>query len=265
MPRMLARLFAVYCTARLAGALQVASDSEKGCDCLSWPAAFAPKHAADCAGMHEPYVCDRFLMKLPNESFCLNSWFGAATKQWCYVSKACQRGENLTWAQDGVQPNVLFRTCEAKDKRLGDKKIMDLHAWCKDNNLDVGVAAQWAYPTWQREKLSEVMSFWGLEAPAGAPNATAVNATLKAGLQELEASGKTTFFNSQTERSPFGVVEGQQLYWMNLGQPFIQLVLSGKEHSMQPGEVNDVKCVAGCEHNEKPWWHELNKIGAGDA
>jgi len=254
-------LLTICCAPHLGESLQVDVDSdvEKGCGCLSWREAFTPKYGANCDGMGDPYLCQSFLMQLPAENFCMNYFFGNTT-QWCYTPAHCKKAQKLTWAADGKESKkVAWMECGGKKHQyLQQKKMLDLSAWCRKNDLDVGVAAQFAYPTLEKEVLTGVQSYWNVPPFPNTP-IIPVNETLKPKLQELVESKRSMFITSSSKRSPFAVVEGREFYWINLATPFIQLVINGKEHSMRPGEVNDVKCVAGCEKTANPWWTALNK------
>lgn len=268
MSKSLAFLLYVCCSAYLTTAMMLKNTTATdNCDCVSWKDAFNEHNGANCWNMHDPYVCSTFLMKLPNENFCMNAMFGN-TQQWCYVASDCKMGQNLTWVDDDVTSNLLWKECDSELPSLKDKKIVDLFAWCKQNNLDIGVAAQFAYPL-ADEKLFEVMPYWELELPKDAPaNLTVakkneLSEELSEQLQQQEESGQTMFYRSQTQHSPFGVSEGKKFYWLNLGDAFINLLVTGRANETwkHAGVVTTAACVAGCENNTKPWWSVLNNLG----
>mmetsp|Transcript_80825 Transcript_80825/g.228949 ORF Transcript_80825/g.228949 Transcript_80825/m.228949 type:complete len:262 (+) Transcript_80825:49-834(+) len=259
MSKILTCLLAASCTA--AAGLSSAGEAGK-CDCVSWADAYAHR-GANCANLKDPYVCAAFLMKLPSESFCMNAKFGSGS-QWCYVASDCKEGKNLTWLDDGEKSDLLWKECGAHSPRLGDKKVDQLTAWCDKHDLDVGVAAQFAYAVAQ-ENLYEVMPYWDLKLPKDAE--TNITVVAKDKMQPFlarqlakQAQAHATFYKSGTDHSPFGIAEGGRFYFLNVRKELEEMLVGGRESELwdHPHVMTAAKCVAGCKRNEEVWWSPLN-------
>jgi len=250
-------LLALAAYASSAVMVQHVSDS---CECLAWQDAF--QKGADCSSMGDE-TCAKFFMELPNEQFCLNENFGHTDpKQWCYVSSSCESAENLQWAKS-ISHDVKFKWCSAEEAKLGDKAPMELKAWTAANNLEVGLAVHFAYPTWQSEKLTkDVLSFFGVTLPADAPAAEFKSASLtpvlRQRLQKQADAGRPTLIISTAGHPPFGIMRGKELYWLNFSDEQLELLKKGKDFFSHKGTMNALKCVAGCDEVVPAWMSPIN-------
>jgi len=235
--------------------LHVGAASAESCECLGWQDAYS-KHGAKCGDGHEldtvgipgfiareiPQIgyefCAMFFQSLPNSKYCLNDKFSGTPAEWCYVSDACTEG-----AKSGGPLHT--RNCtRGRDATLGEMKFEEFAAYVHENKLELGLTVQFAYPTWQKEKLPDVQAFWGLAAPE---DAKPIDAELRARLQAQVDSGKTMFFTSRDGHPPYAVSEGAKLYYINFAEP-------GHIDFARKEDMNRWACVAGCGSANRPLW-----------
>mmetsp|Transcript_119043 Transcript_119043/g.265708 ORF Transcript_119043/g.265708 Transcript_119043/m.265708 type:complete len:275 (-) Transcript_119043:96-920(-) len=246
--------------------LHRASDS---CECLGWQDAYKA-HGADCSSMGDE-TCTKFFMNLPNEKVCLNEDFGKTNpKQWCYVSSSCQSGQALTWDRafrfgQKRTDQAKFKWCGEDDTKLADKTPSELKEWTTANDLEIGLAVHFSYPTWQPEKLTtDVLSFFGVEPPADAPReefrAAPLTPELRERLQKQADTGKATLILSTAGHPPFGIMKGKELYWLNFSDEQLALLTSGQDFFAHKGTMNNVKCVAGCDEVVATWMSPINAM-----
>jgi len=239
--------------------VQHASNS---CECLGWQDAY--QQGADCSTMGDE-TCAKFFRNLPNEQFCLNEDFGRTSpKQWCYVSSSCASGEALQWRTQG-SGDVKFKWCGATEAKLSDKTPPELKAWTTANDLEIGLAVHFSYPTWQSEKLTtDVLSFFGVALPSDAPalefKAEPLTPELRERLQKQADAGTPTLIISTAGHPPFGIMQGKELYWLNFSEEQLALLKSGGDFFAQKGAMNDVKCVAGCDKVVAPWMSPIIEL-----
>jgi len=235
------------------------------CECLAWQDSYR-NHGADCSKMGDE-TCAKFFMNLPNEKFCLNENFGRTNpKQWCYVSASCATGHPLEWNTSNVK-DVKYKWCGVEEAKLADKTPLQLKSWTTANDLEIGLAIHFAYPTWQPEKLtSNVLDFFGLQPPADAPQeefrSQPLNQQpdLRDRLQKRADEGTPTLILSTVGHPPFGVMSGSKLYWLNFSDEQLALLNRGEDFFSHKGIMNDVKCVAGCDGAVNPWMSPINKM-----
>jgi len=260
-------LLSICVSAHLATALNLnvraaASDS---CACVGYQDAFENLHA-DCSVLGDE-LCTKYIMRMPNEQVCMNNFIGDAETQWCYVSESCAEGKSLQFARakfpfTATKTAAKWKSCGPDEKSLGQMTLPELNDWCIKNDLDLGLVAQFAYPTWTEGKLPDVWSFWGVPPPEGALAASfevgTVSAQLKEKLQAQVDSGKPMFFTSPSGHPPFAVSEGNKLYYINFGDKIMAQLVSGADFFEHPGIINEMKCVAGCDEVSVAWWSPLD-------
>lgn len=249
----------------MAVSLNVKDATSSTCDCVGYQDAFSSLHA-DCSILGDE-LCTKFIKRIPNEKICMNEMIGKSDMQWCYVSPSCAEGQALQWANPLLslflgKSAAKWKKCGATEKSFGQMTVTELAAWCNKNDMDLGLVAQFAYPTWAEDKLPAVWSFWGVHPPAGAPESSfrvaPVSDTLKNKLLAQTASGKPMFFSSPSGHPPFGVSEGKALYYINFGKKIEEQARKGGDFFEHPGIINDIKCIAGCDKVEDAWWSPLD-------
>mmetsp|Transcript_3156 Transcript_3156/g.9456 ORF Transcript_3156/g.9456 Transcript_3156/m.9456 type:complete len:270 (-) Transcript_3156:132-941(-) len=266
-----AQLFIIGCLARLTSAsiadesvsliqkdsrLKIAaSASDSSCECLGWKDAYT-KHGASCGDGHEldlagipgpiaktiPQLsfefCSMYFGNLPNDNYCMNKKWLADPTEWCYVPAGCTEGTPIQ------NRTLATKDCNKEaDATLGEMKFEELAAYAYRNKLELGLMVQYAFPTWDGEKLPDVQAFWGLPAPA---DAKPISTELRERLEAQVKSGKTMFIVSRNGHPPFGVSEGEKLYYINFNPT--QADFSHKE------DMNLWGCVAGCGSENKALW-----------
>ena len=98
------------------------------------------------------------------------------------------------------------------------------------------------------------MEFFGLKSLDNvAPEIKPMSDELRAKVQEVVDSGKTTMVTSFSGHPPYGIIEGKKLHYLNFSEEHNRLVLEGKDAWAHPENMNQVKCVAGCEVNSPIW------------
>lgn len=258
------------CAGRCTSALKVrgdetplpASRADSECECLSWKKAFTD-YGANCDKAGED-ICGLFVARLPDEKFCMNSFVGMYhPQQWCYVSANCESGNKLDWAVDSYHGRARWKQCDTNQRFLGDTNFTDLHDWSVKNNLDIGMVAQFAFPTWDWGELQSVMNFFDAHMPPDAPwkEDQHISEEDRQRLQAMVDSGASMFYASRTSHPPFGVSEGKKFYYINHGVSIANVVMAGGAFHSQPNKINDVVCAGGCGNASKPtWWEEwVNK------
>lgn len=241
---------------RPAGPRAAGNGTSASCQCLGWKDAYA-LHGAQCGLGHEVDVygrpgaetvkdlsvafefCWMYFNALPNDNYCMNVKWEPAPAQWCYVSQDCPEGQT----PEGSGP-LKTKTCvQGHDASLGEMKFEDFAAYIYRNKLELGLSVQFAYPTWQPEKLPDVQAFWGLPQPS---DAQPISEELRARLQQQVDSGKPMFFTSRSGHPPYCLMEGKKLYYINFNPD-------------NPGfakreDMSLFACVAGCGAENKPIW-----------
>jgi len=224
-----------------------------------------------------PEICEKFILKLDMDDFCINNVVESSKNKfayessasWCYVLPTCERGLDQTWGQGHVESEegpgspVKWRPCAAEEFHLRDKNLYNLSSWAWQLDLDVGLAAKFAYATFDGGQLPQVMHHFNVSAPEGAPatkfEAEPESETLKNKLKAKKESGETVFYASESGLPPFGISEGSKFYWVNFGDQAETAVKEGEELLEHPGMISNVKCVAGCETVNPTWWSPLNE------
>jgi len=221
------------------------------CTCLPWHDAYN-MHKSKCGYGREMYIngmmgknygpafaqqdknmkfefCEQYFYNLPADNFCQNEKFGDGVPNWCYVSPECSEGTHLYGP-------LSTKTCASgRDKLLSDMRFEDFAAYAYKNKPEMGLMVQYAYPTWQGEKLPDVMEFWGLKGDA---QAKPLSEDLRRRLQAQVDSGKTVFFTSRSGHPPFGIAEGGKLYYMNFNP-------AGNPGFAKREDMNTWGCVGG--------------------
>jgi len=225
------------------------------CKCVGWKDAYS-KLGAKCGGGHELDIvpmpgfmarmipqmsyefCQMYFSNLPNDNYCMNTKFGQQSPtEWCYVRADC--------VGSGKNGTLQTKSCtRGQDATLGEMRFEDFAAYAHRSKLELGLMTQFAFPTWEGEKLPDVQAFWGLPAPA---DAKPISEELRGRLQAVVDSGKTMFFVSRDGHPPYGVVEGKKLYYINF-DPQSKPDFAHKE------DMNQWRCVAGCGEANKPIW-----------
>lgn len=259
------------CAPFLATSVVLHEEPSDACECLGWQDAFKV-HGADCGKMGDE-TCAKFFMQIPNDKLCLNENFGKLhPRHWCYVSPSCKEGKSLEWSTKptdvlAINPylEAKYRWCGEEEPKLGDKLPLELREWTKKNDLEIGLAVHFAYPTFPGKLTNDFLDFFGLQAPADAPAqefaSPPLSAEYRASLEKVAETGRPILFLSTAGHPPFGIMKGKKLYWLNFSDEQLQLVTSGKDFFSHKGIMNAVKCVAGCEEPEEsttPWMSPIN-------
>lgn len=208
-------------------------------------------------------MCAHFFMNIPDEQICINEQSGhqLEPKQWCYVWPTCNT--------DLTRGGAKYKLCGEDDEKLGDLSPVQLKRWSERNNIDVGVAVHWAYPSLSQQNIAlsqSVLDIFGAEAPPSAPewafSPDSLSADQNKILGEQVLKGKTTVVTSRTGAPPFALFQGSQFYWLNFSDEQAELVRGGGDFYATRGMLNDVKCVAGCDGADmaEPWWSEVNDM-----
>jgi len=254
-------------TADVSSLVQRASQLQAGrepvdsaCECVGWHDAYN-EHGMKCGWGRELDIaadsipgpiaamipqlsfefCQMYFGNLPNDRYCMNNRFGARPTEWCYVRPGCSKGYK---AQKDVQGSLYVKNCSRdEDATLGEMKFEELAAYVYKNKLELGLAVQYAFPTWHVEKLPDMQAFWGLQAPA---DAAPMGEGLRQRLKWHVGSGKTVFITSRSGHPPFAVSEGEKLYYINFNP--VKAGFDRKE------DMNLWACVAGCGAASKPIW-----------
>jgi len=235
--------------------LHAVTSHNTSCECLGWKDAYT-KHGAKCGDGHEldlanipgsvarlvPQLafefCQMYFGNLPNDNLCMNQKWLEKPTEWCYVSAGCA---GATPVRSGL---LATKECDKQaDATLGEMKFEELAAYAYKHKLELGLMVQYAFPTWQGAKLPDIQAFWGLPEAA---DAKPISAELRERLQAQVKSGKTMFIVSRNGHPPFGVSEGDKLYYVNFNP--------SKADFSRKEDMNIWACVAGCGSANKPLW-----------
>lgn len=242
-----------------------AMEPEDKCACMPWKTAFAA--GADCdwsTGRVEP--CNKLLMKLPDEVFCVPTSEEKVQKDrlsnhtWCYVSRECPSGfPNGQALNSSVGPNI--RVCDDTERSISDFSPMELLDWTRKNDMDISLVIRGAYPSLADTPIKDTVRFWGLKLAAGFPKTEKwtklkVPQRIAVVLGNLTASGQRWFIKPGHQQVPFLIVDGPKMYWLNFAEDLSKRLESGEQ--VPASRLYDVKCVLGCDEVSELWWSPLD-------
>lgn len=193
-------------------------------------------HLRQAQKMLQAEFCDRFYQHI-DDSFCVNVDFNFqpgnwTAGQWCYVSSACS---DLRGGERVEGTGLAWKLCAGADSLLRSRSPRELDRVREEQNLDLGLAAKFAYPVWPHERWPAVAQLF-LN-----PELAAWRAHLRADLQSVVASGRPMLFDSPDSKSPFHLVEGDKVYRIYLTPNGTENYKAGKMSG-----VNRMRCLKGC-------------------
>mmetsp|Transcript_56272 Transcript_56272/g.121261 ORF Transcript_56272/g.121261 Transcript_56272/m.121261 type:complete len:235 (-) Transcript_56272:191-895(-) len=218
-----------------ASALQISTVNADACTCLDWKDAYS-NYGYSCEEMGFEF-CSGFFMHMSG-NLCVNQGIGAGnkTREWCYVSSACQQlnGDSEPSAQ------IAAKSCTEEDDRLVDKTPVEIDALCAKDDMDVGLMVKMAYVTPGQTRWNSAKTYF----TTGSTNLAAKQIGELAAVQE---SGSRTVIDSRDGHPPFAVVDGSKVYEvkMNMGYAIGQKIL-GRSLFEHPRRLNTMTCVSGC-------------------
>mmetsp|Transcript_88163 Transcript_88163/g.267366 ORF Transcript_88163/g.267366 Transcript_88163/m.267366 type:complete len:253 (-) Transcript_88163:49-807(-) len=230
----------------------LASRGQDACACLNWQQVYRSKQA-ECGKALEFYLvtkrgvpgtkakaavgdefCGKFFQHV-NDNFCLNAdfthkpdhWSG---KQWCYVAPQCQQ---LRGGRKVPGSQLSWKICSEQDRQTRTMSPLQLDGIRGSQSLDLGLLAKFSYPIWQKDRWPALERHFMRPGPLSG---------LRTDLQEVVDAGEPMLLDSKDGHPPFHVVVGQQIYRIDYKPGGKKAYFLGRM-----GEVNEIKCVKGCD------------------
>mmetsp|Transcript_56273 Transcript_56273/g.121263 ORF Transcript_56273/g.121263 Transcript_56273/m.121263 type:complete len:235 (-) Transcript_56273:191-895(-) len=218
-----------------ASALQISTVNADACTCLDWKDAYS-NYGYSCEEMGFEF-CSGFFMHMSG-NLCVNQGIGAGnkTREWCYVSSACQQlnGDSEPSAQ------IAAKSCTEEDDRLVDKTPVEIDALCAKDDMDVGLMVKMAYVTPDQTRWDSAKTYF-------TTGSTDLDASQIQELAAVQESGIRTVIDSVDGHPPFAVVDGSKVYEIVFHEDYAYVLLaSGQNVFEHPGKLSNMTCVSGC-------------------
>merc|ERR1719361_2619242 len=90
---------------------------------------------------------------------------GHHDSHWCLVSPNCETKQMAPY----FSATAAWKYCGPEEPKMADMRFEEFVEWNRKADFDVGLTAQAAYELWEgKEKLPDLLEFWGLRPPADA-------------------------------------------------------------------------------------------------
>jgi len=229
---------------------QRVQDTPAACTCQTWKSVYS--NGVHCGSSNEYYFnsmsaepgtleevedafempfCNLFYKKLSSNA-CVNMNLGEDIGQWCYVSPDCAQSTRVNSSHP-----ISWKTCDDGDLKLRDYTPVELAAFAKEQDLDLGLLHKLSYPLYTDGLFGDFESFFGL-GNASSPELSEEKRQI---IQNIVDTGKPTSFDTAADKAPpHRIVMGRTVYTVQAA-PMLSLF-----YGMHPGQWNALKCIANC-------------------